>query len=83
MEQFLTTAYQWTVNNPFIWGVVSTIVIGAIALILAPEKCVKIGFTMSQYARRFFGDKGERRLEIIMDKIEEGLHSDDKVEVPK
>jgi hypothetical protein len=68
--------YQWTVNNPFVWGILCTLLTGIVGLVVVPSKCIKLGFAVSQWIRKFFGAKAEKEFEDAIDAFDQGLHSD-------
>jgi hypothetical protein len=75
----MTHVYQWTIQNPFVWGIVCTLLATVLGFVLSPAKFIKFGFTASQFIRRFFGAKVEKEFEDAIDAFDQGLHSDNKL----
>jgi hypothetical protein len=70
--------YQWTIANPFVWGIVTSVLGIVLGFIFAPGKFIKYGFTVSQFVRHIFGAKIEKEFEQAIDDFDKGLHGDDE-----
>lgn len=70
--------YQWVLAHQAIcWGA-STVITLVIGWALPNDKLLKIGFTLSQFIRRFGGEKLEKKIQEDIKIIEQGMESDDK-----
>jgi len=72
MEQ----VYQWVLANPVLSGAIGGVLALLLSVCVSKTARLKIGFTISQFARRFGGNKLEEELDEFVEDVAEGMKSD-------